>query len=146
MDHFILDASFALTWCFTEESTPLTNRIRDQLKDGKPSALVPTLWRLEISNTLLVALRRKRITEEQEAAYLSMLKRFPIDVLWMDDAREFEETHLLAKEHGLSAYDAAYLEMAIRENLPLATNDEPLKKAARAVGVRLVDDMWSESE
>jgi predicted nucleic acid-binding protein len=99
--------------------------------------VVPALWPLEVANTLVVGERRKRSTPAQAATWLSLLEAFPITVDAETAAHAWVETLALARAQDLSAYDAAYLELAMRRGLPLATLDEKLKKAATAVGVGL---------
>ena len=146
MIQFVLDASVALSWCFVDEESAFTSSLRRRLDVNEVKAIVPTLWRLEVSNTLLVASRRKRIAVEQEVAFLTLLKSLPIEVVWMDDAREFEETHQIARRYNLTSYDAVYLEMALREQVPLATHDAHLRAAARLAGVSLLEDIWNTTQ
>jgi predicted nucleic acid-binding protein len=98
---------------------------------------VPNLWHLEVAHTLLVGERRKRSTQADTVAWLGFLALLPISVDDETKAHALRETVSLAREHNLSAYAAAYLELAIRRALPLATLDEKLKTAARTVGVSL---------
>ncbi len=130
---FVLDASMALAWCFEDESTPETESLLDRLSTDR--AVVPCLWPLEVANALLVAERRKRVSGAKVAASLNVLRGLPISVDTETPARAFEGVLPVAREHGLSVYDAAYLELAIREGLPLATVDHGLKGAARRVGI-----------
>lgn len=131
---FVLDASTALSWCFEDEATPATDAVLDQLAEDR--AVVPTLWELEITNVLLVGERRGRLTEAQTAHFVALLSALPINV----DLAGPDMTTVLAvgRQHGLSAYDAAYLVLAERDGLPLATLDDRLQRAAQAAGVELV--------
>lgn len=136
MDSFVLDASVAISWCFPgdpAEDTPYSRRILSTL--AVRIALVPAVWPFEIANTLFVSFnRRKRITEQQINEYLELLKALPIRVepgdLWANIHLESQ-----ARRWNLPAYDAAYLELALRKHLPLATADERLKKVALAEGI-----------
>lgn len=131
---FVLDASTALSWCFEDEATPATDAVLDQLAEDR--AVVPTLWELEITNVLLVGERRGTLTEAQTAHFVALLSALPINV----DLADPDMTTVLAvgRQHGLSAYDAAYLVLAERDGLPLATLDDRLQQAAQAAGVELV--------
>lgn len=133
---FVLDCSVTMSWCFEDETSPATESILDMLADG--FALVPSLWSLEVANVLLAAERRKRLTEAQSVRFVELLRSLPITIDEDTSSRAFRETMLLAREHGLSSYDAAYVELALREGLPLATRDIHLKRAARKCGIRLI--------
>src|SRR5580658_3941502 len=127
MEAFVLDASVAISWCFPgdpTEDTPYSRSILKQLASG--DAIVPEIWDFEIANAIFVSYaKRKRITEQQIHEYLRLLKALPIRVesqdLWADVALES-----LARRYDLAAYDAAYLSLAMRTSLPLATVDGPL--------------------
>lgn len=134
-ERLVLDGSLALAWYFADEADPYADAVAQGLATRE--AVVPSLWRLEIANTLVVGERRKRSTEAQAAAFIARLEMLPIVVDDETDARAWGETIRLARTHTLSAYDAAYLELAMRLGLPLASLDDKLKAAARAVGVPL---------
>jgi predicted nucleic acid-binding protein len=130
---FVLDCSITLAWFFEDETDAYADAVRDSLASA--SALVPSLWQLEVANALVVGERRKRTTEAKATAFLTLLKSLPITADDETATRAWQETLHLARAQNLSAYDAAYLELAVRLGLPLATLDEPLKAAAKAVGV-----------
>ena len=138
MPALVLDASVAISWCFPgdpTEDTPYSRKILSSL--ATLDAVVPEVWAFEIANTLFVSCaKRKRIDEAQIAEYLDLLKSLPIRVepagLWQNVGLES-----LAREWDLSAYDAAYLALARRQRLPLATADERLRKAALSLGVEV---------
>src|SRR3982751_6806584 len=134
-ERLVLDGSLTLAWYFADEADPYA----DAVARGLPTreAVVPSLWRLEIANALVVGEWRKRSTQAQAAAFVARLELLPIVVDDETDARAWGETIRLARAHQLSAYDAAYLELAMRRGLPLASLDDPLKAAAAAVGVPL---------
>lgn len=132
-DRFVLDGSLALAWYFADEADPYADAVARGLVTRE--ALVPSLWRLEIANALVVGERRKRSTQAQAAAFVARLEQLPIVIDGETDARAWGETLRLARAHILSAYDAAYLELAMRRGLPLASLDDQLKAAAAAVGV-----------
>jgi predicted nucleic acid-binding protein len=97
--------------------------------------LVPRLWHLEIANVITVNIRRGRCTQSDAMTWFGFLISLPIQVDTETERKAWSESFELARKHNLTVYDAAYLELAIRENCPLATLDQPLETAARAVGV-----------
>ncbi len=132
-EEFILDNSVAMVWGFDDEADPYAERLLDLMPSAR--VYVPTLWPLEVANVLLVGERRKRITPADTAKFLSILGTFPITVDDETTTRAWSETLNLARSQGLSVYDAAYLELAMRRGLPIATLDAKLKAASLAVGV-----------
>ncbi len=131
----MLDCSIVMAWYFVDESDPYADSIARQLSDQK--AFVPLNWPLEVTNTLIVGERRKRSTQAQAANLLRNLASMPITIDAETNLHAWGTTLSLAREQNLTAYDAAYLELAMRRALPLATLDEKLKTAAQAVGVPL---------
>lgn len=130
---FVLDASAAAAWCFPDEATPAANRALDRLQ--RDEAIVPSLWWFEIRNVLVVNERRGRLAAEDTATFLQELERLPIRT----DNDPGERLGLaLARRHGLTFYDAAYLEISVRMDAPLATIDRALQAAARAEGIALI--------
>ena len=134
---FVLDCSATLLWIFADEAAEATDQLLDTLQNGA-QAWVPALWHLELANVLVGAQRRGRIDQAGIEAFLSHLTSYAISVDVETIARAWTKTLDLAVRHGLSAYDAAYLELALRRDLPLATKDRALINAARRAGVRLV--------
>ncbi len=132
----VLDSSVTLTWCFKDERTPLTESLLWRIVEA--GAVVPSLWRLEVANGLQMAVRRRRITVEYRDASLADFVDLPISMDPETDHYAWAETLRLADRHRLTTYDAAYLELAQRRNLPLATLDEPLRIAAMALGTPLL--------
>jgi predicted nucleic acid-binding protein len=130
---FIIDASISAAWIMPDEIEPVADLILDQLIDDE--ALAPSLWWFEVRNLLIVNERRKRLTTEQSAQALADLQALAIR---LDQAADDDILFKLCRQHRLSVYDAAYLELALRERLPLATLDASLASAARAEGVRLL--------
>jgi len=100
-------------------------------------AIVPAVWPLEITNAILSALRKKRMTQAQATGFLSRIGGFPITVEESLLARTFGTVFLQAHASQLTSYDASYVELALRKGLPLATLDEPLKKVAQTLGVAI---------
>jgi predicted nucleic acid-binding protein len=132
----VLDPSLALSWYFEDERTPAADALLDRVADQ--GATVPGLWRLEIVNGLRTAIRRKRIDMVFRDRAIAQLARLPITVDPDTDHYAWTTTLQLADRFGLTPYDAAYLELAQRRTLPLATLDESLRAAAPAVGVQLL--------
>ena len=132
---FVLDGSVTLAWLFHDEQDPYADAIIARL--SSVTMVVPRLWHLEVANVLAVSERKGRCTQADTAQWLGFLSGLPITVDAETELRAWADTMALARQHGLSVYDAAYLELAIREGLPLATLDKQLKTAAKAVGVPL---------
>jgi predicted nucleic acid-binding protein len=130
---FVLDTSISACWAFQDEQDPRADAAFVRMKSEE--AVVPSLWWFEIRNILIVNERRKRITESDTGVFLRDLAGLRIRV-----DREPEESVILrlARTHGLSVYDASYLELALREAIPLATLDAQLTAAARAEGSGLI--------
>jgi len=132
---FVLDASVSLAWAFTDECNPIANQAEDLLKTGAGIAVVPDLWWYELRNVLVAGERRGRISSADTAFFLRELSQLRIE---MDTAREERPLMDLARRHNLAVYDAAYLALALREHLPLATLDNSLAAAAAAEGIVLL--------
>ncbi len=132
---FVLDASMTMTWCFEDERTPESDAVGSTLARADDQATVPAVWSFEVANAALRGLRRHRLAPAQVLSFLETLDRFPIS--HDNPLRPEAVTHLLkvARDHELSAYDAAYLELAERLGLPLATLDARLRAAAAQAGV-----------
>ena len=135
MSRFVLDASVVLTWCFPDENAAMAQRVAEMFKHGD-TAIAPSFWPHEVLNALLVGERRKRISKELVRSFLDdlatlpvVLERFPAGVI-------FDRVQQLSREHGLTAYDAAYLDLALNSRLPLATLDEDLRRACKKTRVR----------
>lgn len=136
MSAFVLDASVAIAWCFEDESTAATQALLQSLASAE--AVVPPLWHWMVCNALLTAERRGRLDADSAAHFVQLLQRLPIRTDPEATGRAFAATPALARQHALTAYDAAYLELARRLDLPLATRDEGLARAAAQAGVRLL--------
>lgn len=133
---FVLDCSATLPWIFGDEATPECDRLLDELTAGN-RAWVPALWHLELGNVLLGAQRRNRIDQAGIEAFLSQLAIYDISVDDQTMDRAWQKTLDLALQYRLSTYGAAYLELALRRGIPLASLDSALITAARACGVAL---------
>ncbi len=133
---FVVDTSTTMTWCFNDEMTAATDALLDQLRIT--GAIAPVVWPLEVANALLVAERRRRITENEATRLAQLLQSLPITIDEDGIARVLGAVLALAREHTLSSYDASYLELAMRQGLPLATQDTRLRAAATRAGVPLL--------
>lgn len=134
-DGFVLDCSVTMAWCFDDEATHYTKSVRVGLADAR--AVVPTIWPFEVANAVIVGERRKRLDEARSLRFFSLLDGLPIVLDDDPRGRAFREIPRLCRAHGLSAYDAAYLDLAIRRGLPLASLDGKLMAAAAASGIPL---------
>jgi predicted nucleic acid-binding protein len=130
----VLDASIAMTWCYPDEQSDLAYRVLDALEHG--SAIVPAHWRLEVANAILFGERKGRLSASDVLRFFSLLESLSFVTDTQTASRSLTGTISLARTYGLTSYDSAYLELAIRENLVLATLDAGLRKAAQSVGVR----------
>ena len=133
----VLDASVAVAWCFEDEKTSFTEGVLDLLAAGT-EVLTPAIWPFEVANALLVAERRKRITLVQVTALLQRIGELPISVDPIHPGTVFNQILSLARQTDLSEYEAAYVELALRNALPLATLDHNLQRAATRAGTTLV--------
>lgn len=133
---FILDCSLVMSWCFSDEATRATNDVQDRMADE--AALVPWHWFLEVANVLAMAEKRKRIHATDSTQFLAFLNALDIQPDSIPPASAFDRLLPLCRTHGLTTYDAAYLDLAQRSRLPLATLDVDLRKAATKLGVELL--------
>jgi predicted nucleic acid-binding protein len=131
----VLDSCLTLTWFFEDERSALADAVLRQVAES--GAVVPSLWRLEIASALQMAVRHKRIDARFRDASLADLRALPIDVDPETDRHAWAATLKLAERCRLTLYDAAYLELAQRVDLPLASLDQQLRAAAKAIGVPL---------
>jgi predicted nucleic acid-binding protein len=133
---FVVDCSVAMAWLFHDEATPKTAALLNRM--AAETAVVPALWFMEVTNVLALAERKGRITTSRSDAFIADLGKLAIER--DDDAPDRAFTHLLSlcRTHQLTSYDAVYLDLAVRRNLPLATLDDPLRKAARKLGLSLI--------
>jgi predicted nucleic acid-binding protein len=133
---FVLDTSVALAWCFADETTPYTDRVLGMFASDQ--ALTPAIWPLELANALLTAERRQRVQLPDVVRFIELVQALPIVVDQLDLSRALSTVLPLARAQQLTSYDAAYLELAMREGAPLATQDARLSAAATRAGVALV--------
>ena len=127
---FVLDSSVTLAWLLQDEAHERTDALADRLEHE--NAHVPSIWSLEVGNALLNALRRKRISDGDFKSCMSALTGLPIEV---DNTAEVADVLSIARRFSVTSYDAAYLELAQRRGIPLATLDEKLRQACKALKV-----------
>jgi predicted nucleic acid-binding protein len=132
-----LDASTVLTWCFPDEEAQKAEKISERIALGDIPT-VPAFWRHEVLNALLVGEKRKRLTSDLIRTFIEDLERLPAEVDSPSAQTVFRTTQGLCRRHGLTAYDAAYLELAMRHRIALATADGALEQAAHAEGIEIV--------
>jgi predicted nucleic acid-binding protein len=130
---FVADASVASAWILPDEDTAFADKMAELM--AEEGAVVPDLFWHEIRNVLLTAERRKRIQAEYSITALARLSALPIETASQDDSFAILQ---LARRHGLTAYDAAYLALAIAKDLPLASLDKRVLAAGRAEGISLL--------
>jgi predicted nucleic acid-binding protein len=132
MAALVMDSSITAAWCFPDERTDYANGVLRVV--SALEAVAPRLWAYEVRNSVLMGLRRKRITHADAQEFFESLKGLPIRLA---DPVSYDDVFSLADRHGLTVYDAAYLDLALREGLPLASLDHALCKAAGNSGVAL---------
>ncbi len=131
----VVDSSVTVAWCFPDEQDAYAQTALDALTERE--AIVPALWPIEVANALLMGERKNQSTQADTTQWLQFLSDLPIQIDEETSERASGATLALARGHGLSVYDATYLELSLRRRLPLATLDERLRVAAKAVGVDL---------
>ncbi len=137
----VLDASMALSWIFErpkKKEELCSSKVLTVLSDAE--IYVPSLWHTEITNGLLMAEKRKIITEAQVIDYLYKISGLPIMTDETSASHRREMIMILAREHSLTTYDASYLDLALRHQAILATFDAPLAKAMKRAGGEVFED------
>ncbi len=134
---FVVDASIGIAWVHPAQATPQSQALLDAIAAGA-GVRAPALWSLETANALLVLTRRGKLTEEERVAALTALAHLSVALDHEMAALAFGRLSELATRYGLSVYDAAYLELALRKKLPLACRDGPLRTAAKRNRVKLL--------
>jgi predicted nucleic acid-binding protein len=137
MARFVADASVTLPWCFHDETSPYTEGLLSRLITGDGIA-VPAHWMIEVLNGVIQGRRRGRVDESTIQGFFESLRSFDISIDEGTGLALIAATRALAERHKLTAYDAAYLELAMRAGLPLATLDAELRSAAAAEKVTLL--------
>ncbi len=131
----VLDASLTLAWALPDEASGYSDAILKTVASGR--AWVPAIWPHEVANGLVMAQKRRRFTAAQRIAFVEELLKLPIEVD-RQSVRSVLDSHAqLAEQYALTAYDAAYLDLALRKGMPLATQDKALRTAAEKAGVKL---------
>ena len=138
MSRFVVDASVALCWYFEDQTAAYTEAIFECLARGD-QALVPSVWPLEMVNALVVAWRQKSITSAQLENFITDLKDLPVEVDSQGSERIYSSVFRMSCQYQLSSYDAAYLDLALFQGMPLATLDKNLRAAARRLKVVIFD-------
>lgn len=133
---FVVDASVALAWCFAGESSELADRVLDRLEQD--AAVAPAIWPLEVANGLRTAERRGRLSLADLAHVRELLLSLPVEIESISLGAALGEVSDLARQLDLTAYDAAYLALAARHGVALATVDARLRQACEKAGVELV--------
>ncbi|MCD4763314.1 MAG: type II toxin-antitoxin system VapC family toxin [Desulfobacterales bacterium] len=135
-ESFVIDNSVVMTWCFKDEANQYADSILDSLEGF--TAVVPSIWPLEVGNVLLVAERKKRLSEADSTRFIALLSELPITVDQEPAERMIREIFVLAREHKLSTYDASYLDLAMKKGIPIATLDKRLLTAAKRSNVSVM--------
>jgi predicted nucleic acid-binding protein len=135
---FVVDASVAFSWVYPDQASTYTDGVLAALGEGG-SVFVPTLWPIEVTNAILVSIRRRRMTNAEGKSAFEFLRALTVTVDPDAPSVAFTRIYDLAHAHSLSAYDACYLELAIRKSIAIATRDEPLIKAAKATGIGILE-------
>jgi predicted nucleic acid-binding protein len=125
-----------MRWCFHDDASHYAEHVLQRLSTEE--VCVPSLWALEVANVLLVAERRRRLTPADSSRFVSLLQTLPIRIDTETALHAWSDVLPVARSHQLSAYDAAYLELAMRTGCPIATLDENIRRAAKPLGV----DLW----
>ncbi len=136
---FVLDASVTMCWLLFDgkpAESAYALRVLNAMKRAQTRALVPVTWGLEVSNVIGKAETKGLLREAQSEAFLEMLRSVDIGADSATFSKALSDTLQIARRYRLSAYDASYLELAMRSGLPLATLDQDLQKAANKVGVK----------
>ena len=135
---FVLDNSVTMRWFFGDGKPDELNYAKNVLETMRnASAIVPAIWGLEVSNVIARAESKGLVTEARSTVFLETLKELDIEADFQTHLRSLDDILNLARRYGLSSYDASYLELALREDLPLATLDEDLIKSAEKVGIKI---------
>ena len=136
MNRFVVDNSVVMSWCFKSEANKYGDAVLDILAES--TALVPPIWPLEVVNVLLVAERRNRLKQVDSVRFITLLSQLPIVVELERPERKMKDLLALGRANDLSSYDAAYLDLAMRNDCPIATLDKKLIEAAENVDVTIL--------
>jgi predicted nucleic acid-binding protein len=135
-EHFVIDNSVVMSWCFKDETNKYADAILHKLSEAR--AVVPSIWPLEVVNVLLVAERRKHLSEADSTRFITLLTQLPIIVEQERPENMMKELLTFARANNLSSYDASYLDLAMKRGYPIATSDNKLIQAARRIDVQIL--------
>src|SRR5712671_1264135 len=130
----VIDASIASAWCFPDEQTDYTRAVFQAVSSSAVDTVAPRLWAYEIRNSVLMGLRRGRISKPDSAQFLVSLNELNVR---LSEPASYDDVFSLAQQHGLTVYDAAYLDLAIQERVTIASLDGQLVRTAQRAGVQL---------
>jgi predicted nucleic acid-binding protein len=134
---WVIDSSIGIAWIHPHQATSETDNLLEQV-DAGATIVVPSLWYLEMANSLLLLQRRKRITPDERKTALETLSAMVFTVDEGSSLTAFNKMSGLAEKYNLTIYDAAYLEVALRRKLPLASRDDALSRAAGKCGIKML--------
>ncbi len=137
MKPLVIDCSVTMAWCFDDEGSEYAERVLEHLAEAE--AWVPSLWAFEVANVLLVAERRGRLTPADSVRFVALLGDLPILIDDGTHERALGPVLSTGRDLGLSAYDATYLELAMRLGGDIATADERLRAACQKSGVSVFE-------
>jgi len=135
-DSFVVDNSVVMSWCFKDETNQYADAVLEKLSET--TAIVPSIWPLEVVNVLLVAERRKRLKQADSVRFITLLSQLPIVVEHEWPEKMMTDLLALGRAKNLSSYDASYLDLAMRKDCPIATLDKKLMDAAKDISVSIV--------
>lgn len=135
-ESFVVDNSVVMTWCFKDKTNQYADAILDCLSDA--TAFVPSIWPLEVVNVLLVAERKKRLSEADSVRFITLLSQLPIIVEHERPERLMKDLLALARSNNLSSYDASYLDLSMRKGIPIATLDTRLITASKKTNIPIL--------
>ena len=137
MNSFVVDNSVVMSWCFKDETNKYGDAVLDRLT--KSTAIVPPIWPLEVVNVLLVAERRNRLKQVDSVRFITLLSQLPIVVEHEGPGEKMKDLLALGRANNLSSYDAAYLDLSMKKDCPIATLDKKLIEAAKKVNVTILE-------
>lgn len=133
---FVIDNSVVMSWCFKDETNEYADAVLDKLSEA--TAIVPSIWPLEVVNVLLFAERRNRLKQADSVRFITLLSQLPIIVEHEWSEKMMTELLALGRAKNLTSYDASYLDLAMRKDCPIATLDKRLMDAAKDISVKIV--------
>ena len=137
IDTLVVDNSVVMSWCFKDETNQYADAVLDRLTEA--TAIVPSIWPLEVVNVLLVAERRNRLQEADSVRFITLLSQLPIEVEHEWPEKMMKELLALGRAQNLSSYDASYLDLAMRKDCPIATLDKRIRDAAKNTSVAVFE-------